>query len=61
MKRFQIHVTKQFIAEVAIEAESEQIARSFVLSRPDSHFRWCGDQPIAIVLVEPIHTDDPEG
>lgn len=61
MKRFQIHITKQFSAEVTIEAESEQIARSYVLSRPDSHFHWHGDLPITIELVEPIHTDDPEG
>ena len=61
MKRYQIHLSKHFNTEITVEAESEQIARSYVQALPDSHFDWHSDLPIKIELVEPIHTDDPEG
>lgn len=60
MQRFQIHLSKNFNAEITIEADSEQIARSYVQMLPDSHFEWHSALPTKIELVETIHADNPE-
>ena len=59
MKRFIIHVTKTFYADITIEAESEQIARNYVINLTDGQFNWHGaDQP-TITMIDRLG-DYPE-
>lgn len=54
MKRFQIHVTKQFRAEIIVEAESEQLARGYVLSLTNEQLNWTSDAPTKLEHVDEI-------
>lgn len=60
MKRFQIHVSKEFKAEIIVEAESEYLARKWVLELPNDQLHWTSKQPTKLEHVDQIHMDDPE-
>lgn len=57
MQRFQIHVSKEFRSEIIIAAESEQIARSYVLSLPDDALSWHSDLPTKIEHADKLDID----
>jgi|GEM_PF-4140220 len=60
MKRFQIHVTKQFRAEVIVEAESEQLARGYVLSLENDQLKWTSDAPTKLEHVDQLDGNPEE-
>jgi len=60
MKRFQIHVSKEFRAEVIVDTDSEQLARSYVLSLPDDALRWHSDLPTKIEHADTIDGNPEE-
>ena len=60
MQRFQIHVSKQFKAEVVVMAESEQLARQYVLSLPNEALKWKSSQPTNLEHVDKLDGDPEE-
>lgn len=63
MKRYQIYVQRPvtLISEITVEAESIELAKSYVLNLQSSLFEWeitPGSKPHTIDTVEVIETED---
>lgn len=63
MKRYQIYVQRPvtLISEITVEAESVDLAKTFVSNLPSSSFEWqitAGSKPHTIDTVEVIETED---
>lgn len=57
MKRYQIHVTKRIVAELIVEADSEQLARAGVEKLDSSKLQWREDGPTRIEHIDEIDGD----